>query len=1209
MPRIAKKAQKKHADIFGNQELDIGKIFLDENHLESGVLKQKIKAELRKSQFLLVICSHNSHRANSSGINWVDREIRIFLDPGYDADDKESPETLTSEEAASIPLEQKEKVIPLHVPPAKWKTALGMAPKGHKNHEPSNIYQLGLCGENITIKDGGKERAFTNLAANILGMEKDDLWNHLEKEIMREKRKNRIIWSLVWSFIISLLLFLVSYFVPFYGYYADYEELYNIPNGIRPLSPEERKQCDRHYKFTWQCYQLQKVECLDAAGNPTAAETPWNPDRPATITFNYDLISRKLTSRTFYNETGQILIRQNTPSDDVIELNKINSNKKSLGSGFISHYVRPMFYTDRNDQAYYPRPDVKRLRIVRNSRGQVVDEFFQNDTRDARVNEGGAYGRRFEYDGHSIKSMRYIDKKGDIMADRNGVAGYNIEYKNGLPISKYYVDAANNKRILYPEGYSGQLYEWTGNRWTKCTHVDPGGVPTINTVRGFSMSVCSINEKNGLCEKDQFYDSRGEPCINSDGCHSYHKEYDDEGKLIRDSFYGVDGAKVNCKFGYHLRTIEHNNDEQLIHRYYNADGEPCVHKDGNYGQHVTTTANGMTWSFIDVNGAPMMHKNGYAMCKKIYRDDTVPARTKYEFYDKKHNLITTKMGYAQVLIEHDAKGNITKEQYLNEKGEAAFTEDGINTMIHEYDEKGYRVSTKFYVCDGETYTLTYNKWGFAQIERELDSLGNCTRVSLYNDKEGNDKKLVCEGNNVAIYEFTPRNQSNTEEERYFGADGEATYNHEHVASTRKVYNDKGFLVKQLYFQLNKIYDNEGRLIKKLHFNGDEDGALCSYEEKASVNMSYDDKGRLSRETYFENRQIEEGSSEEMRCPASSSLGYFGKQYIYDDDARIKETHYLDAGDELYEAEGFRPIEKEEKDAFGNLICHSYHDKEGNLDDNNGTTFASVRYQYDNLHRKTREEYFDKAGQRCNGPENYSIGEYQYDDRGNITRRSYLTADGKPASRIVQRFGVRKNIITPGDYDIITPGDDDRITIITIITTGDYDNPFSLTLQVAAIETKYNELDNAVEEKYFIAHEGKVVPPPQGIMHITRWEYDERGNLTSEKYYDRDNHAVKNALGFAHCTVKRNAAGNMTETAFYDTEGNPCMAEGLGYAFIRYEYSSPALLSSHSYYNEKGEPCEAAYGGGYARLEYNTEGYVVRKIKLNELLHENEQKGK
>lgn len=103
--------------------------------------------------------------------------------------------------------------------------------------------------------------------------------------------------------------------------------------------------------------------------------------------------------------------------------------------------------------------------------------------------------------------------------------------------------------------------------------------------------------------------------------------------------------------------------------------------------------------------------------------------------------------------------------------------------------------------------------------------------------------------------------------------------------------------------------------------------------------------------------------------------------------------------------------------------------------------------------------------------------------------------------------------------------------------------------------------------------------------------------------------MKNALGYAHCTVKRNAAGNMTETAFYDAEGNPCMAEGPGCAFIRNEYSSPALRSSQSYYNEKGEPCEAACGGGYARLEFDTEGYVVRSITLNELLHENEQKGK
>lgn len=134
-------------------------LFLDEVELAGGNLSAKINKALEDSRYLIVICSTNSAKSE-----WVDKEVKIFIDSGRI--DKILPIIIDGTPYAERAVQE------CFVPALR-------SLKGTKDE---------ILGINA---QGSKDIAFIKIAAELLNVSFDTLWQRHEKE--KEQERQRLI--------------------------------------------------------------------------------------------------------------------------------------------------------------------------------------------------------------------------------------------------------------------------------------------------------------------------------------------------------------------------------------------------------------------------------------------------------------------------------------------------------------------------------------------------------------------------------------------------------------------------------------------------------------------------------------------------------------------------------------------------------------------------------------------------------------------------------------------------------------------------------------------------------------------------------------------------------------------------------------------------------------------------------------------------------
>jgi len=117
-----------------------------------------------------------------------------------------------------------------------------------------------------------------------------------------------------------------------------------------------------------------------------------------------------------------------------------------------------------------------------------------------------------------------------------------------------------------------------------------------------------------------------------------------------------------------------------------------------------------------------------------------------------------------------------------------------------------------------------------------------------------------------------------------------------------------------------------------------------------------------------------------------------------------------------------------------------------------------------------------------------------------------------------------------------------------------------------------------------------------------YKYDEQGNVTEEAYFDTDGkpcmaefyYATTEYNSYAKITLKYDEQGNVIETAYFDTDGRPHLLEA-NYAKATSKYDSLGNLTEEAFFDTNGEPCMAENGFGYyynfrfAKITYKYNG--------------------
>lgn len=152
------------ATLNGEPRQNLRKVFRDRSELSAGELGPQIESALKCSTHLVVVCSPNSAESE-----WVDLEIKTFIELHqikFDGNDKN-------------------KIFPFIIE--------GNSPDEYfpETFKELRRRHIDLLGGDINKEDGGNDAAFIKVAAGLLNLPFDKLWNRYAREKAEKEQKER----------------------------------------------------------------------------------------------------------------------------------------------------------------------------------------------------------------------------------------------------------------------------------------------------------------------------------------------------------------------------------------------------------------------------------------------------------------------------------------------------------------------------------------------------------------------------------------------------------------------------------------------------------------------------------------------------------------------------------------------------------------------------------------------------------------------------------------------------------------------------------------------------------------------------------------------------------------------------------------------------------------------------------------------------------
>ncbi len=651
-------------------------IFLDSKELEISNLSDALKGALAASRYLIVLCSENSLTPNSEGKNWIDEEIRMFLD---------------------LRPENKKRIIPVILRSEGGK-------KAHEYLLPT-IRKLDLLGVDVfKLKEA---RAFNDVIAKMHGLKPDELWNRHLREEEEAKRRRRIKRGVA-----AVLAAVVGWccwylFAPHARYYEDYIERNNLPEGVHELTKEEMKKRYRHYRFTHQLLRLRRVEYCNAVGTPQEHEEIWQLERPACIKLGYGN-DGQVNQSIYYNSRGnKTLIRGMTPSS----INFQQPIHTDEGEDVVN-LSAPLLTSLKDTEPDSDKSSIGRFFVQRQkdgiNQGVIIRELFcqhgvHTSAQDAqgvggRSYELGTSGRPTQVSYLSVLSPSVIDAKTAPMATQQGVAGYRLTYdKHGRLSTLTYINREGQPTLNEEQWAELRLeYDDNGNITKKAYY---GADETPCLFEGYA-SVSYKYDDRGNRSEDATYGVDGQLCADKNGCARCTMTYDKRGNMVEQVYY--DENKNRCQLKNNVSRLVWRYDirgNMIEERFFDRDDKPCRYQD---------LAACITWgydmwgrrkseAYFDEGGHPCLSADGYALWEATY--DMRGNKQEVCYYGTDGKLRRNKDGYARAEYGYDGRGNRTEEKYFDENDNPCLHVDGYARRVIHYNERGNKMEEIRYGVD------------------------------------------------------------------------------------------------------------------------------------------------------------------------------------------------------------------------------------------------------------------------------------------------------------------------------------------------------------------------------------------------------------------------------------------------------------------------------------------------------------------------------
>ena len=1090
----------------------------DDTDLSVGLLGKSILRELEDSRFLLVICSPNSARSS-----WVNQEIENFILLGrYEriipfiiegVPNSGNPET---ECFPPILRKNREYVVYSHLSPKE------NAERQAKLHGFLDDIHDELKG--VSLANEGPRNSRLKVIARMLEVSPDTI---IQRD--KQRQKKRIIWSSITALFFLILFTCLGlwtwdrYYRVHVGYFADYVEYRGVPRGVFPLSVEQRAHRRDHYRIYTQNQNVIRLEHVNSVGMPMPIDITEFKDRPMIAVYPIYKGGR-LVQRDTLDRNGKVVISYYYSGDKMQKVEFRSLSNDNTASSTVLTNVTSLTTSLLDPAQEGNRGEIGNMRLVRDSKGRVIEERFQKGTYDVpTTDEQGIAGFRYKLDeyGRVIEKI-YLDQDGNPRPDKQGVARRTNRYDdNGNLVEAKYFDANGN--LTFNElgwMYSVDTFDEFGN--------------SVET-KFFDASGALCLDNNGIAGGKIRYDKRGniteiayfgvddKPCLHKDGNAKITAKYDERGNITERAYFGIDDNPCFLTDSYAKVTVKYDERGNITEiAYFDVDNQPCLSNEGlaKFTVKYDERGNITEQAYFGTDGKPCLSKDGCA--KVTWKYDERGNTTEIAYFDVDDKSCLRKDGNAKTTWKYDERGNETEAAYFGIDNKPCFHKDGYVKVTWKYDEHGNEIEEAYFGIDNKP---CLSKEGLAKCTRKYDKRGNVTETAYF----GVDDKPCFHKDGYAKFTWKYDEQGNRIEEAYFGIDNKPCLSKEGVAKISKKYDEQRKIIEEAFFSVDdKLclcvdgyakytakFDDRGNTTEQAYFGVD--GKPCLHKDGyAKFTKKYDERGNVTEAVAW-------GIDNKLCLHEKGFARLIAK---YDELGNVIETAYFDIDEKpCISKEGFARLSKK-YDERGYLIEEAYF----GIDDkpclcNNG--YAKLNKKFDERGNVVEITYFGVDGKPCLHEDGNSRITWKYDERGNKTETAYFGIDDKPCLTDDEIAGVksqfdeknqeiRREFFGPDGAPCVLGGDD----------------PYT------GWEKAYYNNGNVAKQIWFYA-----IKPYRNILGKWVSDYDERGNNTSTYYLDVNDKPCLNDEEIAGFKSQFDDKNQEIRRDFFGTDGAPCVLGG------------------------------------------------------------------
>lgn len=966
-------------------------VFWYKTDLSGTELHSALEKELINSRHLLLICSPESAKSV-----WVNDEVKSFV---------ESHRT--------------EYIIPFIV------SGQPDNPEGKDYCYPQVLRDMPRTKKlrGIDVSKVGKRHALIDVVSTMFGLRFDALWQRHRREQIRRN----ICYALFALILVLAGIGIWDYNRSVYEYYADYVDVYGIPQGVCRLTDEQKSHRHDSFKFeyrripfgepnaySWRLYSVSNVNSLDKLLEYESVMA----GRFALQTYFYNKTTGKLAYVENYNQFETLQCRYQYSKRDGVEACIVDieggSKERTLGFSTISTTSR----SSEDDRS----SNITRFIFLRDSVGHIIRKTFHSNNdyildRSITADYDGVYGQSYKLDllGRIVeikllnKEMLPFQTRGgfsritfeyDIFSNHKSCAYYNSDNfltpsPNGWAKFEDFSDQYGN--ILEERTYDKELKPWKFQgaeiqKWEydsrgfliKSSYFDSEGNHCMND---YQYSICEdkYDEKGNNIES-RYLDAHGKPVMSHDEYSIIRMSYDDDGNQTSFSAYDINNMPCYLKEGYSSwHTIFNNFHNPIEESYFGIDGKPCLRKDG-YSKvvNIWNDQNQLVEErFFGVDGKPCLKEGSLAVVKYAY--DERGKKCEESYYGTKGESIVCETNFHKKRTSFNDRGDILEDSFYDIHDKPCMTEYGYAYRCYTYDSKGNLTTTEYYDSNRKP---CLSKDGIHIEKREYDDMGNVNKFSFYDetgkyttnlgspifkmeyDKNGNQIKFCYLDENENLFFNKKKGYAMMESE----------YNSNGLETKVSFYNEKSelCLYEDDYAIEESKYDSRYNVIETRYY--DEKGNLGASDGIAI--FKYNLSSKMTEQSNYDNKGI--------LCLDSDGISIY--QYTYDE--KGQETSFTSLGPNR------EPILNKFKyckyqltyDYRGNVIMKKFFDERGNPCLRDDGHFASIR-KYDNKNRLLQMEYFDTKMKPVNTKDGYSKKVYIYTDNFSSRTTRFYDVNG------------------------------------------------------------------------------------------------------------------------------------------------------------------------------------------------------------------------